>query len=178
MIPDLCPSYWIYLSSIEVNYLQHYYVFFRRHKLCCCFPSWSRTPFKYKLDHIQRLDSTTYYLSWRNQVSNYLHVMDIYKYMGGLTHKATNTTYLATWTRSDYTSKAAIMCLLSEDFIYLASNTPTAKDAGQAVEDHRALWNSSTLHNLVHSCFPTKISDTNVCTDHVSSYEQKHIYTT
>ena len=55
-----------------------------------------RTPYTYKLDHIKRLDSTTHYLSWRNQVSIYLHVTYIYKYVDGSTHKRTDTTHLAT----------------------------------------------------------------------------------
>ena len=49
----------------------------------------SRTPFTFKLDHIKPLDSTTNYLSWRNQVSIYPHVMDIYTYVDGSTHKPT-----------------------------------------------------------------------------------------
>ena len=89
----------------------------------------SRTPFTFKLDHIKRLDSTTNYLSWRNQVSIYLHVIDIYKFVDGSTPKPTDTTQLATWTRNDYTAKAAIMSFLSEDFIYLATDATTAKDA-------------------------------------------------
>ena len=75
------------------------------------------TTFTFKLDHIKRLDSTTNYLSWRKQVSIHLHVMDIYKYVHGSTPKPTNTTHLATWTRNDYTAKAAIMSFLSKDFI-------------------------------------------------------------
>ena len=138
----------------------------------------SRTPFTFKLDHIKRLDSTTNYLSWRNQVSIYLHVMDIYKYVDGSTPKPTDTTHLATWTRNDYTAKAAIMSYLSENFIYLASDAPTAKDAWKAVEDHRDLRNSSTLHHTVQSFFSTKMQDTDVLTDHISSYEQKHTDTT
>ena len=89
----------------------------------------SRTPFTFKLDHIKRLDSTTNYLLWRNQVSIYLHVMDIYMSVDGWTFKPADTTHLATWTRNDNAAKAAIMCLLSEDFIYLASDAQTAPDA-------------------------------------------------
>ena len=96
----------------------------------------SRTPFTFKRDHIKRLDSTTNYLSWRNQVSNYLHVVDIYKYVDGSTPKPTDTTHLATWTRNDYRAKAGIMSFLSEDFIYPASDASRAKDAWKAVEDH------------------------------------------
>ena len=138
----------------------------------------SRTPFTFKLDHIKRLDSTINYLSWRNQVSIYLHVMDIYKYVDGSTPKPTDTTHLTTWTRNNYTAKAAIMSFLSEDFIYLASDAPTPKDAWKAVEDHRDLRNSSTLHHTVQSFFSTKMQDTDVLTDHISSYKQKHTYTT
>ena len=138
----------------------------------------SRTPFLFKLDHIKRLDSTTNYLSWRNQVSIYLHVIDIYKYVDGSTRKPTDTTHLATWTRNDYTAKAAIMSFLSEDFIYLACDAPTAKDAWKAVDDYRDLRNSSTLHHTVQSFFSTKMQDTDVLTDHICSYEQKHTYTT
>ena len=61
----------------------------------------SRTPFNVKLDHIKQLDSTTNYMSWRNQVYIYLHVMDIYKYVDGSTPMPTDTTHLATWTRND-----------------------------------------------------------------------------
>ena len=99
----------------------------------------SRTPFTFKHDHIQRVDSTTNYLSWRNQVSIYLHVMDIYKYVDGSTTKSTDRTQLATCTRNDYIAKAAIMGFLSEDFIYLASDALTGKDAWKAGEDHRDL---------------------------------------
>ena len=88
----------------------------------------SRTPFTFKLDHIKRLYSTTNYLSWRNQVSIYLHVMDIYKYVDGSSTKPTDTTNLATWTRNNYTATAAIMGFLSEDFIYLTIDAATAKD--------------------------------------------------
>ena len=109
----------------------------------------SRTPFTFKLDHIKRLDSTTNYLSWRNQVSIYLHVMDIYKYVDGSTSKPTDTTQLTTWTRNDCRAKAAIMCFLSEEFIYVASDAPTVKDVWKAVEDHRDLRNSSILHHTV-----------------------------
>ena len=107
----------------------------------------SGTPFTFKLDHIKRLDGTTHYLSWRNQVSIYLHVMDIYKYVDGSTPKPTDTTHLAAWTRNDYTAKAAIMSFLCEDFIYLASDATTAKDAWKAVEDHRDIRNSLTLQH-------------------------------
>ena len=41
----------------------------------------SSTPFTFKLDHIKRLDSTTNYLSCRNQVSIHVHIMDIHKYV-------------------------------------------------------------------------------------------------
>ena len=95
----------------------------------------SRTPFTFKLDHIKRLDSTTNYLSWRNQVSIYRHVMDLYKFVDGSTPKPTDTTPLARWTCNHYTAKVANMSFLSEDFIYLASNATTAKDAWKAVED-------------------------------------------
>ena len=100
--------------------------------------------------------------------------MDIYKYVDGSTPKPTDTTHLATWTRNDYTAKAAIMSFLSEDFIYLASDAPTAKDAWKAVKDHRDLRNSSTLHHTVQSFFSTKMQDTDVLTHHISSSEQKH----
>ena len=104
--------------------------------------------------------------------------MDIFKYVDGSTRKPTDTTHLATWTRNDYTAKAAIMSFLSEDFIYLASDATTAKDAWKAVEDHRDLQNSSTLHHTVQSFFFTKMQDNDVLTDHISPYEQKHTYTT
>ena len=132
----------------------------------------SRTPFTFKVDHIKRLDSSTNYLSWCNQVSIYLHVMDIYKYVDGLTPKPTNTSQLATWTRNDYTAKAAIMTFLSEDFIYLASDGPTAKDAWKVVENYRDLRNSLPLHHTVQSFFSTKMQDNDILTDHISSYEQ------
>ena len=54
--------------------------------------------------------------------------MDIYQYVDGSTPQPTDTTHLVAWTRNDYTAKAAIMSFLSEDFIYLASDAPTAKD--------------------------------------------------
>ena len=131
----------------------------------------SRTPFTFKLDHINQLDSTTNYLSWRNQVSIYLHVMHIYKYVDGLTHKPTDTTNLATRTHNDYTAKAAIMSFLSKDFIYLARDAPTAKEVWTAVEDNQDLRNSSTLHHTVHAFFSTKMEDTDVPTDHISAYD-------
>ena len=136
----------------------------------------SHTPFTSKLDHIKRLDSTTNYLSCRNQVPIDLHVMDIYKYVDRSTPKPTHTTHLATWTRNDYTAKAAIMSSLSEDFIYLGSDATTAKDTWKAVEDHRDLRNSSTLLHTVQSFFSTKMQDTDVLTEDISSYEQKHTY--
>ena len=138
----------------------------------------SRTPFTFKLDQIKQLDSTTNYQSCRNQVSIYLHVMDIYTYVDGSTPKPTDTTHLATCTHHDYTAKAAIMSLLFEVFIYLASDASTAKDAWKAVEDHRDLRNSLTLHQTVQSFFSTKMQVTDVLRDHISSCEQKHTYTT
>ena len=66
------------------------------------------------------------------------------------------------------------MSFLFEDFIYLASDAPTGKDEWKAVEDPRDSPNSSTLHHTVQSFFSTKMQDTNVLTDHISSYEQKH----
>ena len=131
----------------------------------------SRTLFTFKLDHIKRLHSTTNYLSWRNQVSIYLHVMDIYKYVDGSTPKPTDTTHLALSTRNDHRPEAAIISFLCEDFNYLASDAPTAKDAWIAVEDHRDLRNSSTLPHTVQSFFSSKMQDTDVLTDHISSYE-------
>ena len=104
--------------------------------------------------------------------------MHIHMYVDGSPPKPTDTTHLATWTHNDSTAKAAIMCFLSEDFIYLASDAPTAKDGWKAVEDYRDLRNSSTLHHTVQSFFSTKMQDTNVLTDHISSYEQKHTYNT
>ena len=136
----------------------------------------SRTPFTFKVDHIKRLYTTTNYLSWRNQVCISLHVMDIYEYVNGSTPKPTDTTHLATCTRNDYTAEAAMMSCLSEDFIYLASDAHTDKDACQAVEDHRDLRNSSTLHYTVQSFFSIKMQDTDVLTDHIYSYEQKQKY--
>ena len=138
----------------------------------------SRTPFTYKLDHIKRLDSTPNYLSWCSQVSIHLHVMDIHEYVDVSTPKPTDTIHLATWTANDYTANAAIMSFVSEDFIHLACDGPTAKDAWTAGEDHRDLRNSSTLHHAVQSFFSTRMQDTNVLTDHISSYKQKHTYTT
>ena len=138
----------------------------------------SHTPFTCKLDHIKRLDSTINYLSCRNQVCIYLHVVHIYKYVDGSTPKLTDTTHLATWTHNDYTAKAAITSVLSEDFIYLASDAPTGKDTWKAVEDHRDLQNSSTLHHTVQSVFFTKMQHTDVLIEHISSFEQKHTYTT
>ena len=138
----------------------------------------SRTPFTFKVDHIKRLDSTTNYLSWRNQVSIDLHVIEIEKYVDASTPKPTDTTHLATWTRNDYPAKAAMLSFLSEDFIDLASDATTAKDAWQAVEDHWDLRNSSTLQHTVQSFVSTQMQDTNVLTDHISSYEQKYTYTT
>ena len=134
----------------------------------------SRTPFTFKLDHIKPLDSTTNYLSCRSLVSIYLHVMHIYKYVDRSTAKPTDTTHVATWTRNDYIAKAAIMSFLSADFICLASDAPTAKDAWKAVEDLRDLRNSWTLHHTVGSFFSTKMQDTDVLTDHIAAYEQKH----
>ena len=138
----------------------------------------SCTPFTFKLDHIKRRDSTSNYLSWRNQVTIYLQGLNVCKYVDGSTPKPTDTTHLATWTRNDYTAKAAIMSFLFEDFFYQGSDAPTAKDACKAVEDHRDLRNSSRLHHTVQSFFYAKMHDTDVLTDHISSYEQKHTYTT
>ena len=70
------------------------------------------------------------------------------------------------------------MSFRSEDFIYVASDASTAKDALKAVGDHRDLPNSSTLHHTVQSFFSTKMQDTTFLPDHISSYEQKHTYTT
>ena len=144
-----------------------------------CLPSLvteSRTLFTFKLDYIKRLDSTTNYLSWRKQVSIYFHVMDIYQYVDGSTPKPTDPTHLATWTRNDYEAKAAIMTFLSQDFMYLASDDTTAKDAWKAVEDHRDSRNSSTHHQTVLTFFSTKMQYTDVLNDHISCYEQKHTY--
>ena len=96
--------------------------------------------------------------------------MDIYKYVHESTTKPADTTQLATCTHNDYTAKAAIMCFFSEDFIYLACDAHTAKDAWKAVEAHRDSWNSSTLHHTVQSFFSTNMQDTNVFTDHIASY--------
>ena len=60
--------------------------------------------------------------------------MDIYKYVDGSTHQPTDTTQLATWTGNDFTAKAAIMCFLSEDLIYLGSYAIRVKDACKAVQ--------------------------------------------
>ena len=138
----------------------------------------SRTPFTCKVDHIKQLDRRTNDLSWCNQVSIYVHVMDIYKYVDGSTTKPTDTTHLATCTRDDYTAKAAIMSFLTEDFMYLASDATTAKNPWKAAEDHRDFRNSSPLHQTVQSFFSTKMQDTDVLTDNISSHEQKHTYTT
>ena len=89
----------------------------------------SRSPFTFKLDHIKRVDSTTNYLSLRNQISIYLPVMDIYKSVDESTHKPGDTTHLATCTRNACTAKAAIMSFLSEGFMHLASDAPPAKNA-------------------------------------------------
>ena len=104
--------------------------------------------------------------------------MDIYIYVDESTPKPAKTTHLATWTRNDYTATAAIMSSLSEDFMYLASDATTAKDVWKAVVDRRDLRNSSTLQHTVHCFFSTKMQDTDVLTDHISSSEQKHTYTT
>ena len=85
----------------------------------------SHTQFTIKLDHIKRLDATTNYLSCRNQVSTYLHIMDIYHYIDRWTPNPTYTTQLATWTRNEYTVKAVMMSVLQQDFIYLASDAAT-----------------------------------------------------
>ena len=105
----------------------------------------STTPFTFNLDHIKRHYSTPNYLSCGNQVSDDLHMMDIYQYVERSTTNPTDTRQLATWTRNDYTAKAAIISFLSEDFIYLASNTTIVKNTWKAVEDHRDSRNSSTL---------------------------------
>ena len=70
------------------------------------------------------------------------------------------------------------MSVLSEDFIYLARDAHIAEDACTVVVDHCDLQNSSTLHHTVQSLISTKRPDTDVLTDHISSYEQKHTYTT
>ena len=95
--------------------------------------------------------------------------MYIYKYVHGSTPKPTDTTHLATCSRDNYTAKAAIMSFLSEDFIYLASDAPRAKDAWKAVAAHRDLLNSSTLAQTVQSLFSTKMQDTDALTDHITS---------
>ena len=120
----------------------------------------SRTLFTFMLDHIKRLDSTTNYLSWRNQVSIHPHVMHIYKYVDGSTPKPTNTTHLAIWNDNDYKAKSAIITLLSEDFIYLARDASTAEEAWNAVEDHRDSRNSLILHYTVAAFFSTNMQDT------------------
>ena len=104
--------------------------------------------------------------------------MDIYKYVDGSTHKLTDTTHRPTCTRNDYTAKGAIISFLSEHFIYLASAAPTAKDAWEEVENHRNLWNSWKLHHTVPAFFSTKMQDTDVLSDYITSYEQKDTYTT
>ena len=83
--------------------------------------------------------------------------MDIYKYVDGSTPKPTDTTHLATWIRNDYTAKSAIMSFLSQDFIYLASDEPTAKEAWKAVRDVRDLRIASTIHHTVQIFFSTKM---------------------
>ena len=103
--------------------------------------------------------------------------MDIYKYVDVSPLKPTDTTYLATWTRNDCTAKAPIMSFPSGDFIYLASNAPTAKDAGKAVEDNRDSRNSSILHHIVQSFISTKMQHIDVLTDHIASHEPKYTYT-
>ena len=138
----------------------------------------SRTPFTFQLNHIQLLDSSANDLSWRKQVSIYLHVMDIYKYVDASTPKTTATIHLAKWTSNDYTANAASLSFLCEDLIYLVPDAPTGKDACKAVEEHRDVRNSSTLQQRVQSFFSTKIQDTDVLRDHISSYDQKYTYVT
>ena len=133
-----------------------------------------RTSFTFKLDQITRLDSTTNYLSCWNQVSIYLHVMNISKYIDRSNPKPTDITQLATWTCNDYTAKAAIMRFLPEEFIYLANDATTDKDAWKAVENHWDSRNSATLYQTVQFFFSTKMQDTDVLTDRIISYVQKH----
>ena len=76
----------------------------------------------------------------------YLDIMVIYKYVDASTPKPTDTPQLATWTRNDYTTKAAIMSFLSEDSICLAIDAPIVQDSCKAVEEHGDLPNSSTLY--------------------------------
>ena len=83
--------------------------------------------------------------------------MDIYKSVDGSTPKPSDTTHLTTWTRNDYTAKAAIISFLAADFIYLASDAATAKDAWKPSEDHRDLQDSSTLHHIGQCFFSTKM---------------------
>ena len=102
----------------------------------------SRTSFIFKLDHIKRVDSTTNYLSCRNQVSIDLQVMDIYKWLDVSTTKLTDTTHLSTWTCNNYIAQAAIMTLQPKDFICLARDALRAKEVLTAVEDNCALRDS------------------------------------
>ena len=104
--------------------------------------------------------------------------MDIYKYVDGSTAEPMDTIQLATWMRNDYTPKGAILSFLSEDSIYLFREATTDKDPWKVVEDNREWRNLSTLHHIVQSFFPIKIPHTDVLIVHISSYEQKHSYTT
>ena len=138
----------------------------------------SRTPLTCKFVHPKQLDSMTNSLSCHKQVSIYLHVADIYKYVDASTRKPTDATQLATWTNNDYTAKADIMSLLSENFIHLASDIHTAQDAWKARVDYRDLRNSSTRQQTVPSFFPTTMQHAAVLTDYIYSYIRKHTYDT
>lgn len=108
----------------------------------------------------------------------YIYVMDIYKFIDGSTPKPTNTIQLHTLTRDDFTVKAAIMSALSEHFIYLTSDGPTAQDIWKVVEGYQDWQNSLPLHRIVPSLFTNKMLDTDVLTDHSSSHEKNHTHST
>ena len=70
------------------------------------------------------------------------------------------------------------MIFLHEDFIYLASDAATAKDALKPVTNHPDLRNSSTLYLTVPGFFTSTMQDTDILADYICSYEQKHPYST
>ena len=104
--------------------------------------------------------------------------MDIYNYVDGSTPKPCDTAQLAIWTHNENTGKSAIMSFHSQDFIYLASNSPILQDTWQAVEDHRNLRNSSTLPHTVQSFFSTEMPYEDILTDYICSYEKTDTYAT
>ena len=127
---------------------------------------------QFKLDNIPHLTDGAGYKAWCSIATLYLKSRSLWNVVNGTEAASTDPAELQKWEIRNITAQLFLTSMVDMYISHIVSETPTAKDAWQALQDRFNRRKPTTLYTSVKSFFTSmSMADSTPMLDHINGCE-------